>query len=77
VTLSSNGTPHATLALVKPDLTWRKSSRCGTSTCVEIARDGDDWLIRDSKNPDAPALRFTTEEWDAFEAGVAAGEFRF
>ncbi|GIE81193.1 hypothetical protein Aph02nite_71430 [Actinoplanes philippinensis] len=56
---------------------WRKSSRCGTSTCVEVAKVEDQYLIRDSKNPEAPALSFTQAEWDAFVEGVAAGEFRF
>ncbi len=59
------------------ELTWRKSSRCGTSTCVEIARDGADYLIRDSKHPEQPALRFTDAEWRAFHDGVAVGEFNF
>lgn len=56
---------------------WRKSSRCGTSTCVEVAKVEDQYLIRDSKNPEAAALTFTQDEWDAFVQGVAAGEFRF
>ncbi|MDI6100562.1 DUF397 domain-containing protein [Actinoplanes sp. NEAU-A12] len=56
---------------------WRKSSRCGTSNCVEVAKVDDQYLIRDSKNPEAPALAFTPAEWDAFVEGVAAGEFRF
>ena len=56
---------------------WRKSSRCGNATCVEVAKVDDQYLIRDSKNPDAAALSFTEEEWNAFVAGVTAGEFRF
>ncbi|WP_430781090.1 DUF397 domain-containing protein [Actinoplanes sp. G11-F43] len=56
---------------------WRKSSRCGTSTCVEVAKVEDQYLIRDSKNPEVAALSFTKDEWDAFVEGVAAGEFRF
>ncbi|SDT72357.1 DUF397 domain-containing protein [Actinoplanes derwentensis] len=56
---------------------WRKSSRCGTSTCVEVAKVEDQYLIRDSKNPEATALSFTKDEWDAFVEGVTAGEFRF
>ncbi|GAA1586549.1 DUF397 domain-containing protein [Actinoplanes couchii] len=56
---------------------WRKSSRCGTSTCVEVAKVEDQYLIRDSKNPEVAALSFTKDEWDAFVQGVAAGEFRF
>ena len=56
---------------------WRKSSRCGTSTCVEVAKVDDRYMIRDSKNPEAATLTFTKEEWDAFVEGVSAGEFRF
>jgi hypothetical protein len=37
----------------------------------------DQYLVRDSKNPDAAALSFTREEWDAFVQGVSAGEFQF
>jgi DNA-binding CsgD family transcriptional regulator len=32
-------------------------------------------LIRDSKDPEAPIVRFTAEEWDAFMAAVKHGEF--
>ena len=56
---------------------WRRSSRCGTTTCVEVAKVGDQYLVRDSKNPDAAALSFTPQEWDAFVLGVSAGEFQF
>ncbi|MGX6604311.1 DUF397 domain-containing protein [Micromonosporaceae bacterium Da 78-11] len=54
---------------------WRRSSRCGTSSCVEVAKVEDQYLVRDSKNPDAAALEFTTDEWDAFLGGVVNGEF--
>ncbi|GGQ69791.1 hypothetical protein GCM10010166_44520 [Couchioplanes caeruleus subsp. azureus] len=54
---------------------WRKSSKCANSTCVEVARVEDDYLIRDSKRPDLPALSFTREEWVAFRDGMLAGEF--
>ncbi len=57
-------------------LAWRKSSRCGTSTCVEVAADGDRILVRDSKNPTAGHLTFTRAEWTDFQAGVLAGDFR-
>jgi hypothetical protein len=55
---------------------WRRSSYCGTSTCVEVVRLGDAILVRDSKNPEAGTLAFTEDEWRAFEAGVRNGEFR-
>jgi hypothetical protein len=57
---------------------WRKSSKCGNQTCVEVARvDDNTYLIRDSKRPENPALSITGEEWTAFVAGVQAGEFTF
>jgi Domain of unknown function (DUF397) len=56
---------------------WKKSTRCGNATCVEVAKVNDQYLIRDSKNPNGAPLSFTPEEWDAFVAGVRAGEFRF
>ncbi len=62
---------------MKPQLAWRKSSRCGTSTCIEVANVDGQYLIRDSKNPEQPALAFSSEEWDAFHDGIAEGEFDF
>jgi hypothetical protein len=56
---------------------WRKSSRCGSATCVEVAKVDGRFLVRDSKNPDGAVLSFTEEEWAAFVEGVGAGEFRF
>lgn len=56
---------------------WRRSTRCGTGACVEVAKVGDSYLVRDSKNPEGPALNFTSAEWEAFAAGMAAGEFQF
>lgn len=57
-------------------LTWRQSSKCQSSTCLQVARDGDEYLIRNSEQPD-DVLRFTKAEWDAFIAGANADEFRF
>ncbi|MGW5513491.1 DUF397 domain-containing protein [Nocardia africana] len=54
---------------------WFKSTRStGGKECVEVA-----WLtngavgVRDSKNPTGPALVFSADEWDAFNAGLKAG----
>ncbi|MBF6172981.1 DUF397 domain-containing protein [Nocardia blacklockiae] len=56
---------------------WFKSSRSGSQKdCVEVAHlDGGMVGMRDSKDPNGPALVFQPAEWDAFTAGVKDGEF--
>jgi hypothetical protein len=55
---------------------WKKARASGTQDCVEVAVvDDDDVLVRHSKAPQGPVLRFTSTEWKAFIAGVEAGEF--
>jgi hypothetical protein len=56
---------------------WRKSTRCNSSACVEVAKVDGQYLVRDSKNPEMTALSFTESEWDAFTSCFKAGEFRF
>jgi hypothetical protein len=60
-----------------PEIGWTKSTFCGSNACVEVGRDGDDYLMRDSKNPGQPAQRFTQAEWIAFLDGIQAGDFLF
>lgn len=50
-------------------------SGCDTNACVEVGHDGGDVLIRDSKDPEGPVLRFTDEEWTNFQGAVRAGAF--
>jgi hypothetical protein len=58
------------------DARWRKSAASGSGDCVEVAFvDDDEVLVRHSKVRKGPILRFTPSEWDAFLAGVRAGEF--
>ncbi|NKY89626.1 DUF397 domain-containing protein [Nocardia veterana] len=56
---------------------WFKSTRSdGSRNCVEVAFLSNNVVgVRDSKNPTGPALTFSAAEWDAFTAGVTAGEF--
>jgi hypothetical protein len=57
---------------------WVKSTKSTKSTsgaCVEVARDGDEILVRNSRDPAGPVLRVSREAWDAFRQGVADGEF--
>jgi hypothetical protein len=56
---------------------WFKSTRSSGNcdNCVEVAFVGDAIAVRDSKDPDGPALVYTRDEWDAFVGGVKDGEF--
>ena len=57
---------------------WRKSSYSSGNggACVEVARNLPGVVaVRDSKNPEGPALVFTPQEWRAFLDGVRADEF--
>ncbi|WP_371483589.1 DUF397 domain-containing protein [Kitasatospora sp. NBC_00315] len=57
-------------------LHWQKSSYSGANgDCVELAEAGTVSYVRDSKDPEGPALLFAAEAWAAFVAGVKAGEF--
>jgi hypothetical protein len=59
------------------DLKWRKSSYSGNNgACVEVAPLNDGRVaVRDSKDPQGPALFFTRTEFTAWLSGVRAGEF--
>ena len=54
---------------------WRRSSRCDTQTCVEVAHTNGGVLLRDAKDPTGPVLAFSHEAWISFTAGVAQGDF--
>jgi hypothetical protein len=56
---------------------WLKASRSGRASdnTVEVAFVDDAIAVRDSKDPDGPALIFTWAEWDAFVGGAKDGEF--
>jgi hypothetical protein len=56
---------------------WRKSSYSSANgNCVEVAHSMPGIVaVRDSKNPDSPALVLDPRGWSAFLAGVQAGKF--
>ncbi|MFG1697240.1 DUF397 domain-containing protein [Nonomuraea sp. NPDC049309] len=56
---------------------WVKSSLSGGgNNCVEVARNLPGVVaVRDSKDPQGPALVFTHAEWAAFLAGAKGEEF--
>ncbi|MFG2584064.1 DUF397 domain-containing protein [Streptomyces malaysiensis] len=61
-----------------PDLStaaWRKSSYSNNNggDCVEVADNLPGVVpVRDSKNPDGPAIPFPTKSWAAFIASLKA-----
>ncbi|MFE2104280.1 DUF397 domain-containing protein [Kitasatospora sp. NPDC059463] len=66
--------------MIAPDLSrasWFKSSHSGNGgSCVEVSADFSGIVpVRDSKDPNGPALVFPVNAWRAFVAGVQTGEF--
>jgi hypothetical protein len=57
------------------EFNWCRSSFCMSGECVEVSAVDGAIFIRDSKEPHAKPLRFSTEEFSAFVRGAAAGDF--
>lgn len=60
--------------------TWMKSSHSqgDSGACIEWApafTSRGAVPVRDSKDPDGPALTFTSAAWTAFTQGVCSGDF--
>jgi hypothetical protein len=69
-----NGMPASQLH----GISWVKSRHSGPTggNCVEVAfLGGGEVAMRNSRDPDGPALVFSAAEWDAFLGGAADGEF--
>lgn len=68
-----NGVPASRLL----SATWKKSRHSNPSgDCVEAADlPSGNVAVRNSRDPDGPALIFTRSEWDAFVRGARDGEF--
>jgi hypothetical protein len=43
--------------------------------CIEVAAQGEQILVRDSKDPGGPILSFSLSEWELFVEGLIAGDF--
>lgn len=59
--------------------TWRKSSYSNGqgAECVEVADHFPSIVpVRDSKNPNGPALVFPAEAWTAFVTSVQSGKIQ-
>ncbi|MFJ6101841.1 DUF397 domain-containing protein [Streptomyces sp. NPDC092359] len=67
-----NGVGAGTL----PDARWTKAMASdGRDDCVELAQVGENIAMRNSRDPQGPALIFTRSELVAFFDGVSKGEF--
>jgi hypothetical protein len=47
-------------------LEWRRSGRCTSNACAEVAYDGQYVYLRNSHDQCDMLLRFTLGEWKAF-----------
>ncbi|MFE4516346.1 DUF397 domain-containing protein [Kitasatospora sp. NPDC056783] len=58
-------------------VTWHKSSySTQAGNCIEVANGLPRAVpVRDSKDPEGPALVFPADAWSSFVAGVRSGEF--
>jgi Domain of unknown function (DUF397) len=54
---------------------WRRSTRCDSGSCVEVAYLGAEVLLRDSKDPGDIVLRLSKYEWVTFLRALKAGDF--
>ena len=69
-----NGMPASAVPVER----WHKSNRSNPSgNCVELAvlPDGAGVALRNSRDPDGPALIYTVAEIEAFVRGAADGDF--
>ena len=73
----SRQTCHSLTAATLAGVTWRKSKRSGcVGNCVEVAAlNGDRVAMRNSREPNGPALIFGRGEMAAFLAGAKNGAF--
>jgi hypothetical protein len=57
------------------DLLWHVAKLCNAGNCVQIATNGVEYFIGDSKSPAKPVLSYSRSEWITFVEGVKQGDF--
>lgn len=59
-------------------IVWRRSSRCDSGACVEVVRDGERVLVRQSEGPSDGSIEYTLAHWgvkiSAMRSAYAEGE---
>jgi Domain of unknown function (DUF397) len=53
---------------------WRRSRSCADGGCAEVARCGDEVLVRSSRRTDI-VVRLSHDEWEAFREAMRAADF--
>ena len=56
------------------EVRWRRPSRCQTGECLEVQRQGDLVIVRDSTSP-GTIVRLDIASWRAFAEAIKAGEY--
>lgn len=58
------------------DVNWRKAARsAGNGACVEVASVNPRVLVRDSRDQNGPAMRYSGSAWQAFLTAAKRGRF--
>jgi hypothetical protein len=60
---------------VPRNLSWYVAMACEAANCVQIATNGSEFFIGDSKAPEGPVLSYSRDEWNTFIEGVRRGDF--
>lgn len=55
---------------------WRRSSRCESHNCVEVAHRADRVQLRSSQDPDGLVVEIDPDSWMSFCAAIKAGALR-
>ncbi|MEU4557740.1 DUF397 domain-containing protein [Actinoplanes sp. NPDC023936] len=62
--------------LAEPTRQWTRSTFCADNACVEVAPTrGGNVLVRDSKNPEQPFLKFSKDDWSIFLDRIRDGRY--
>jgi hypothetical protein len=62
------------MATTGDKLSWNRSSRCESGTCVEVAVTDDEVHVRQADGHGQP-LTFSRQTWRAFTVAARAGSF--
>lgn len=56
---------------------WRKSSHSKSSYCVEVAREADTVVVRDSKDRPSGSILLSCQQWSRMLSAIKAEGNRF